>query len=784
MVVLNTIKLALNNIKKSKNSSVILAIMIMLSIIFLYLGTSVVLNIGPFYADKVKEYNGASISAVTKDSNIYDKSYKIIDRNPHTKKIETEDTLIFDTTTFKSDKKDISTAFFICNADNKRDISILKYVGKTSNKKENGIILSYNLKAQYGYNIGDKFQIKSKTRNLNYTVYGFFEDTLYNNITDTLSAKAYLFNNDYNKLKDSLPEDNKGKIIKAKTDNMENALNIKKTCIKELFEDSSGKPFYFDCTDIKDAGESLNGYIGIIMSILIAFSLILVLIALIVIAFSIVTYIEDNIKNIGVLQAIGYLSKQVINISLVQFIMIAVLGSIIGLFIAIGIMPFVSNIVSSIAGLRWTTETNYNAAFISISTLLILVFIVTYLSARKIKKITPIIALRSGVTTHSFKKNHVKLEGYKGNLNFAIALKTIFSYLRQNLMMIVIVSVVTFVSIFSTITYYNFVVNDNVLINMIGIEKVDLLLEDNNGISNKIYNEMKDNSKVRKVVKLWDKSILFNDENTRLYVCDNYSKLENKIIFSGREPIHDNEIAISSALSNTLNKKIGDTIDVKINKIKRSFLIVGISQHMTGYGRSLRITYEGYKRYDNNFTFPSIGVYLKNNADVKGFIKDLNAKYQNKNIKVTDYKVLLESITKSLKAAIKLCVIVFIIVAVAVICLVLLLLIKIRILKERNHLGLLKALGFTTKQLIFQMVFSIMPVIIIGVIIGIIFGCLFSNSLMAAVMTSLGIHNCNLQINNSYIAFVFTVIISVTLLFSALVSRKVRKITPYELMDK
>lgn len=774
--------LAINNIKKSKYTAITLTFLIMFSIIFSYMGSSVVLNLGSFFDNKVKELNDANISVVTTNADVFEKSYSFIKNNRHTKKTETEDILSLDAASFKSANKDIFTQFIICDAENKRTLSSLNFTEKAKEKQENSIVLSYNFKAGYGYKVGDKITIKCNNKSITFTVYGFFEDTLYSNNGDTMVSKAYLFHEDFEKLKASSLV-TKGKIIKAKTDSMENAHVERKECVNIISEDFAGKQYNVECSDSSNAKLSLYSYTGILLSILIAFSIILIVIALIVIAFSIVTFIEDNIKNIGVLLAIGYVNRQVIWINLIQFMIISVFGSVLGIITAFIATPYVSNIVSSIAGLKWPMKINIADAFLCIVFVLFLVLLITYFSAVKIYKITPIIALRSGITTHSFKKNHMRLEDYRGSLNFAISLKAIFHYLRQNCMIVVIIFVLSFVSIFGTVTYYNFVVNNKFLMNMIGIESIDISLEVNNGTSEKVYDEMKNNVNVRKVIKLYDKSFLLKDESTRLYICDDYSKLENKVIYSGREPIHYNEIAISNIIAKSMNKKIGDTMNIKIDGISKDFLVVGISQHMTGYGRSISITEDGYHRYYPNFKIPTIGLYLKNSAYIKEFMKILNSKYPSNDITIINYKVLLDSIVEPFKLPIKLLVLVFIAITVVIVCLIILLLIKIRLLKDRKRLGLLKSLGFTTAQLVFQTVFSLMPIIIMGVLAGAIGGCLLSNSLMAVIVSSMGIYNCSLTINYAYVAFVIMGIIAIAYIFASLVAYRIRKITPYELME-
>lgn len=773
--------MALNNIKKSKSASITLAILIMFSTALLYIGSSVMLNLNSFFNNKIKDLNDANICSIVHSNYVYEKSYEIIKNNPHTKKIESEDILSFNPVTFKNKKNDVSTQLNICDAEKNRTLSKLNFTEKAKEKVKNGIVLSYNFKAGYGYNIGDKITFKCAEKKLTFMIYGFFEDTLYNNNSYTEETKAYLYHDDYERLRNSLGNDYKYKIINVKTDTIDNSNSVMNNYINELSGKLKQNQYDFVSMNSTKSRSNSNMFINILMAILIGFSSILVIIVLIIIGFSITTYVEDNIQNIGALQAIGYTNREVINVSLLQFMMLALLGSVLGLAISFIVTPYVSNMISSIVGLKWPIKVSFVCSILSAAVILSSVFIISFISAGRIKKITPVIALRSGIKMHNFKKNHVKLDGYKGNINLAISMKNIFHYSRQNCMIAVIIAALTFVCIFSTVVFYNFIISNKFMVNMLGNEKIDVLIDASSNTSQKIYDEMKQDSRVRKVIKMWDRAVSLKDEITRLYVYDDYSKRETNTVYEGREPKHDNEAAVSNLTAQEMNKKVGDMMTIKIDGMSRNFLIVGITQHMINYGRSVSITEDGYRRYYPDFEIPSVGIYLKNGTDLKQFIKAVNSKYNNSQIAVTDYNSIVDSIIESLKMPIKICVSVFILITAAFVCLILMFLIKVRLLKDRIYLGIYKALGYTTFQLMTQTVLSLMFVIVTGILIGTVFGLLFSNSLMASLLSNMGIHNCSMEVSLLYVICTDIGIALVSYIFTNIASYRIRKVTPCDL---
>ena len=61
------------------------------------------------------------------------------------------------------------------------------------------------------------------------------------------------------------------------------------------------------------------------------------------------------------------------------------------------------------------------------------VAVITIISVRRLKKIEVVTALRDGTESHNFKKNHIKLDESGLGINASLALKTMFSNKKQNI---------------------------------------------------------------------------------------------------------------------------------------------------------------------------------------------------------------------------------------------------------------------------------------------------------------------------------------------------------------
>ena len=76
--------------------------------------------------------------------------------------------------------------------------------------------------------------------------------------------------------------------------------------------------------------------------------------------------------------------------------------------------------------------------------------------------------------------------------------------------------------------------------------------------------------------------------------------------------------------------------------------------------------------------------------------------------------------------------------SVVIIAFVLYLLVRTMLNNKKRDYGILKSLGFTTRQLILQTSLSFMPAIIISAAVGLTIGCISINKLLSLFFCTLG----------------------------------------------
>lgn len=546
----------------------------------------------------------------------------------------------------------------------------------------------------------------------------------------------------------------------------------------------TARVFFADYSTMKSG---VGTFLIILMAILIVFSIIIILITLTIIRFAIVTHIEGGIKNIGSMEALGYTGRQLMYANVIQFIIITLIGTGIGFVIAFVCTGVVANAVSSSIGLRWIGGVNITALLFGFLTIIISVTLIAYMISAKIRKITPVMALRNGIDTHNFKKNHFSFTRTFWNVNVAAGLKSLMQNTKQNITIFIVVALMAFVTVFAFTMNYNFNTDNTAVIKLIGSEKTDIAVTYIGKDAEKVFDEISQMEHIRKTVLIADNEIaitLRDKEFTpSVTICNDFNQLEIKTITDGRYPIHDNEIALSSLVLKSLDAKLGDVVKLKGSEEDQEFIVVGVTQQINNLGRKASITEEGMKRIYPEFIPLQIYVYLDDESNIPAVKVAIEERYQGHELDVSNIKEIFDSTLASFNNSIIAVCISCIIITIFIIAIITYMLIKIKLLKEKISIGISKAIGYTTGQLIIQVIVSFCPVCILGALIGSVLAMYLTNPALTLMFSISGITNSNLIISPLLIISTFASIALFSILLTAMVSLRIRRITPLQLFD-
>lgn len=326
-------------------------------------------------------------------------------------------------------------------------------------------------------------------------------------------------------------------------------------------------------------------FIALIIGVsFLAVSMIILVIVFLILSNSISNYIKENIKTIGAIKAIGFTSKNIKISFLIQFMILSIVGTIIGLGLSYAMIPFITGIITIQVGIPYNVSFNPVCAITTVATLIGIIAISVLFFTRKTKKIEPIVALRDGITTHNFKKNKAPIEKSKLPININLAMKTMFINLKQNIITFIVVFFLIFNGVISLVMMQNFSINPKV--SLLTFEFCDGAIITDEDSNKDVFDYMKSLEHVKNVRLVSNEMVEADDTSLSTYILNNDGKIKNPdVCYDGRLPKYENEIAISGKHCKNYNHKIGDEIEIGIGSKKAKYIITGFIQSTNNSGQ-------------------------------------------------------------------------------------------------------------------------------------------------------------------------------------------------------
>ncbi len=628
--------------------------------------------------------------------------------------------------------------------------------------------------------IGKTLELSIGSHIVEYTVCGFFNSVMMGSHNCALT-EIILTEDKYSELEKLgyAPDASLCSVrLEDKTDSQDFEADLK-TAVSEKFPETRAASNSY-------ALVSQSRYISqmICSGIVSAMAFFVLLIALIVIASNIVNYIQVNMPNLGTLKAVGYTSRQLVHSLLLQFLGLTFIAAIAGIGISYCLFPKVNVMMVRQTGIPYTMHFLPLPFVITLVILCVTVILVVCLATYKIKKTEPITALRSGILTHNFKRNHIPLEQTKAPLNFALALKTAFSGIKHNITIGITMTVLSLVIVFSGLMTENIIVDMQPFIDLIVGETADACINVQSEIEDNFLTEVNADKRVEKVY-LYNSVNVWHVDGVELMatVCDDFTKVNNQsIVFTGRFPKFHNEIVIAAKYAKEQGFEIGDEIAITSNGKQEKYLITGFTQISNNLGRDCLLTRAGYERLGTLMN-TSYYLNLSDGTDIDEFNSEIKKKFAD-NVNMTiNIQTTMESSAGVYVSLMTIIVISILVLSAIITAFVLYLLVRTMLNNKRHDYGILKSLGFTTGQLILQTALSFMPTTILSAVIGLIINSLIINPLVALFLRDIGVVKCTYAIPVGFITVAGIGLILFAFGIACLLSLKIKKITPRALLS-
>ena len=339
--------------------------------------------------------------------------------------------------------------------------------------------------------------------------------------------------------------------------------------------------------------------------------------------------LQDQIQSIGVLEALGYTSKEIALSYTAEYLMTALAGVMLGAGGAFALLPVLHRVAETLSGHHGSLHISPLPILLTALTILIFVGVIAHTRALAVKKYPPVQAFRKGKAVHHFGKNHFPLRNTKNSVHLRLALKGFFDHRKQNISLTICIAVSALAAV-AGILIADLLGSDlKVAARLVGTEMPDLTVTVmHSANTEELAERISMMQGVKRVqtgsfsidVSEWLTLYAFDRESYLIPVSyPDFSQCENIQATAGRLPGHDNEIAVTKLFATQHSLKVGDDLTLECNRVKKNYIICGIVPGMSNNGANLYITEQALKRIMPAYRPSAVEIYLEDKTDPAEF---------------------------------------------------------------------------------------------------------------------------------------------------------------------
>lgn len=780
-------KILKKDLKRKKTMNVILLLFIILSVMFVSSSVNNLLAVTNalddyFYKAGVPDYFLATRGEAPKGQN----PDEVLDDCDNAKSYNKDQVIFFEQSSlrFKGEQPKISNISIISSVKHSSLVLFDSNNNKIESVNDGEAYFRKSFLDQNGISIGDKVKITIGDRSKEFTVKDSDKDAVFgSSMMGTM--RVVLSENDYDFFaSDDNIKNLGGSLYFINSDNPDDLAQVLTDCPNILFSASQS---LLKITYIMDM---------IVAGVLLIVSVCLILISFVMLRFTISFTLSEEYREIGIMKAIGIRNVKIRGIYMTKYIAMSLLSAIVGLILSV---PFGDMLLKQ-ASDNIVIVTNNGYLISALCGLLVvgIIMLFCYKCTGKVKKFSPIDAIRGGETGKRYKKKGVmRLSKSKLKPVLFMAANDIVSGIRHYAVMFItfLIGILLITIVANTAT----TLSSGKLVRTLSMIDADVFVASD---TTKYYTsdgkvQLKEDLKsMEKDLKekgidatcfaeaLFYDTISKGDKSykslTYIGVCttaDQYDYIE------GTPPQNINEVALASVLADELDAKVGDTVTVATSEGDKKYIVSAIFQTMSNMGHGVRFYQDVERSFEqmngvNSFQIkyndnPSASEKEERLKTIKDMYKDDTVSTDREYVNQTLGNV--SSYMDGLKTLL-------IVIVMMINILVVVLMEKSFIIKEKGEIAQLKALGFRSNTIIIWQTLRIAIVIIIAAVAAALLSNPIGQLTTGAIFRMMGAQSITFEISilESYIIYPLIVTL-VTVLSAFVVAQQIRKISSSEI---
>lgn len=575
--------------------------------------------------------------------------------------------------------------------------------------------------------VGDKAVISGQE----FIVAGFLRDSQMNSSLSA-SKRFLVSDNDYDKIKDlgSLEY-----LIEFRLKDL-SALGEFETAYASAELEANGPTVTYTLFKMMNALSD-----GIMIAVILFVSALVVVIAFMCIRFTLLSKMEDDYHEIGVMKAIGLRIADIKRIYFVKYVAIATIGSVLGF----GLSFLFKDILLENIRLSMGEAENSSFALLFgiIGILVVLLSILLYVNGvlRHLKKISAVEAIRFGTSQekNSATKRFSLSKNGLFNTNVFLGIKDVLARKKIYATMLAVLVVSSFIiivpqNLYNTISSKSFTqymgIGDYDM--RIDIQQTENISEKTDDILEEVDNDDIISNFSALTTKIFKAKMEDGTEENVKVELGNHSAFP--IAYSqGKAPVKENEIALSSMYADEMNKKVDDVITLVIDGAEKELKISGIYSDITNGGKTAKAVFTDDSA---DIMWSIVIAKLSDTSIIEKKVSEYSSKFSY--AKVSDVHEFVTQTFGSTLNSVKTASYVAIVISLIITVLIIMLFMKMLIAKDRTSIAVMKSLGFTNSDIQVQYISRSVFVLIIGIVVGTLLANTLGEVLAGAMISSFG----------------------------------------------
>jgi putative ABC transport system permease protein len=201
-------------------------------------------------------------------------------------------------------------------------------------------------------------------------------------------------------------------------------------------------------------------------------------------------------------------------------------------------------------------------------------------------------------------------------------------------------------------------------------------------------------------------------------------------------------------------------------------------------GELCELSLEGYQTLFENDLTPDLYVYLYSDVDAAAFAESCKTENPDLVAGTINARKMMEESQKMYMDITVILVVVIFVVTILIVLFILYIVIKSLLVKRRQELGIYKAMGYTSAQLIWQTAGSFMPVSVAAILLSSVAAIFYMPGIFQVIFEALGVMKHSMEVSFGFLMLFAAVEIILNLMISIILCMPIRKISAYALIKE